>query len=88
MQLFINRLAVVFHPEIDQRNKNYTIAFSPKTREILKINPVGYSILKIIGQRPGLTKEQVAEGLPAISYLQLTNFLEKMVKNDVILSDD
>ncbi len=60
-KFFVNPLGVIFCPEIDQKNNFQTIVLNPLNEKIIKVNPFGYEILKIIDETPGIYLQNVIQ---------------------------
>lgn len=87
----INPLAFLFLPEIDRENDYNTLACNPKNGELLKINPIGYFILRTINDLPLLKFDQLISQLKQIpstkscSLKYMKNFLNNMLSNNIIV---
>jgi len=60
-KFFVNPLGIIFCPEIDQKNNFQTIVLNPLNEKIIKVNPFGYEILKIIDETPGIYLQNVIQ---------------------------
>jgi hypothetical protein len=76
--MYLNNLAVLFCPVIDEQNNWETIVMNPMTEEVLKINKTGYFILKQIADSPGISKE-------ALGKMQYLSFIELMIRENIII---
>lgn len=88
----VNKLAVIFLPEIDRKNNFTTIVYSPETEHIIKINRFGYEILKVVDKTPGINLSQivylVSSNHKAPEWVinnKVFKFLDKMIKENVIV---
>jgi len=85
---FINQYSILFHPELDRLNGYKTIIWNVGDDRVLMINRSGYELLKIINERPGLSREEISQlvGLRSNSAEEqnATAFLNQMLAENII----
>lgn len=79
----LNPLSVLFHPQLDQKNKSNTIVYDPLSEEIIKIDRFGYTILKAIDENPGIDSETISR-LTLSGTQRVERFLEIMKEKNVV----
>ncbi|HBL52128.1 MAG: hypothetical protein A3D24_04105 [Candidatus Blackburnbacteria bacterium RIFCSPHIGHO2_02_FULL_39_13] len=84
MKYFINSLAVLFCPQLDQKNNYKTIVFNSVTEEIIKVNKFGYNILRTIDENPGIGIEEIYQ-LLKVDVSKIGKFLGTMSKENIII---
>lgn len=82
---FINPLSIVFLPAIDEKNSYETIACDWNKEEFIKINSLGYRILKAIDDNPGISLLQLSKFLHQ-DELKLEKFLREMRERHVVFT--
>lgn len=91
-KFFLNPLAILFHPNLDKSNKYTTIVRNPQTKQILKINPLSYDILKIIDMHPGIALDEISQLIAKRHNLvewenrqKINKFIQRMLNEYIIL---
>lgn len=90
MGYFVNPLSVLFHPELDTRNRYQTVVYNWRKQSVLKVNQFGYEILKILDEKPGLSLAELCqlvspkEQIPPQLKSKIEKFSQQMIKENVI----
>lgn len=86
----VNPLSILFHPEIDKKNNYETIVCNWETEKVLKINPFGYHIFKVIDENPEISLKDIYLMLSLkvnnsdIDANKVVGFIQQMVKEAVL----
>ncbi len=81
--LLVNPKTVLFHDGLDKRNNFYTIVCNPKTEIYLKVNPLGYKILRTLEENLGVTVVEISK-ITGIEKETINKFVLAMKKENVI----
>lgn len=71
----LNQFAVIFLPEVDRLNQYQTIVCNWQTENIIKVNKVGYQVLKLIEDNKPINIDK-----PAIK-----SFVDYMLKENIVI---
>jgi len=79
----LNYFSYLFDDEGDKANNYWTIVFNPVEEKFIRVNPVGYKILKTIEENPSIDFLNLISRLK-IKESSLTSFLKEMEKENVL----
>ena len=79
--LFINPLAVIFCPRIDEQNEWNTLVCNPVTEDLLEVNNTGYFLLKKLEENPGITKKELDNS-------KQIAFIDQMLRENIVYEKD
>jgi hypothetical protein len=94
MSYSVNQFGIIFIPELDKKNGYKTIAYDVEKDELIKINMIGYFILKTIDKNPRISFEDLIDRLRELeetknlNFLKVLSFLKKMVRQNIVVENE